>query len=212
MVCGFHACFSPFCRQWNCALVRQHRQTMLIPVRDSRCACRRIASSASTSRPTPLMRLAVPAKHGLNDVFIQTDGFENLRSFITLQGRDAHLGHHFQHAFGHAFAVGRRRFFRRSISSARMPSVRAWARGFKGEIGIDRIGTIADQQTVMMHFPGFAGFEHQTDPGAFLVGGPNDDAPPRKPAGNSSPRGRGPQPGRRARSDYNPRQSPATAS
>ncbi len=43
----------------------------------------------------------------LVDHFIfQSQRFEDLGSLVALQRADAHLGHHFQHAFGDGFAVG----------------------------------------------------------------------------------------------------------
>ena len=37
--------------------------------------------------------------------------------------------------------------------------------------GVDGVSAVADQQTVVMHFPGLAGLQDQTDPGSgFLAG------------------------------------------
>ena len=36
---------------------------------------------------------------------LQADGFEDLRALVALQRRDAHLGHHLEHALGHALAI-----------------------------------------------------------------------------------------------------------
>jgi hypothetical protein len=38
---------------------------------------------------------------------------------------------------------------------------------FKRQVGIDRVGTIAHEQTVVMHFAGFTAFNDQADAGAF---------------------------------------------
>ncbi len=61
--------------------------------------CLRMASSASTSRPTPSMREAVPVKYRSTTIFVQADGFEDLRAAIALQRGDAHLGEGLQQTF-----------------------------------------------------------------------------------------------------------------
>ncbi len=43
----------------------------------------------------------------VDDFVSEPDRFEDLRTFVTLQRADAHLGHHFQHAFGDTLAVSR---------------------------------------------------------------------------------------------------------
>ncbi len=45
------------------------------------------------------------SKAALNDVIGKPDGFENLGSFIGLQGRNAHLSHDFEHTFADRFLV-----------------------------------------------------------------------------------------------------------
>ena len=51
------------------------------------------------------MRLAVPAKQRSITSSLEADRFENLGALVALQRRDAHLGHHFEHALGDALAV-----------------------------------------------------------------------------------------------------------
>ena len=52
---------------------------------------RAMASSASTSRPTPSMRDTVPVKYLSTSELVQPDGLEDLRAAIALQRRNAHL-------------------------------------------------------------------------------------------------------------------------
>ena len=44
-------------------------------------------------------------KASIDDFISKTNGFKNLRTFIGLQSRDAHFGHHLQHALADAFLV-----------------------------------------------------------------------------------------------------------
>ena len=80
---------------------------------------------------------------------------ENLGAAIGLVGRDAHLGHHFQNALAHRLDVILLHFVRlerQALANADL------FQGFKGDIGIDRFGTITGQGAEMMHFSRFAGF------------------------------------------------------
>jgi hypothetical protein len=83
---------------------------------------------------------------------------------IALDGRDAHLGHGFDHAFDRRLDVFfdggvviniRQQFFADQIIER-----------FIREIGIDRRAAVADQEREMMHLARFAGFQNQTDLGA----------------------------------------------
>ena len=94
----------------------------------------------------------------------QSDGLENLRAFVGLQRRYAHLRHHFQHALGDAFLVGVYDVgivcdvlgIRQITVAKRVPQ------RLEGKVRIDGVGAETGQQTMMMHFAGFAGFHHQT--------------------------------------------------
>ena len=95
---------SPRLRQWNSpGLGSAASRSRPLPGYPS--ACRRSDSCSSTSRPTPWRRLAVPAKHRLDDLVGESDGLEDLRALVGLQRGDAHLGHHLEHALGHTLAV-----------------------------------------------------------------------------------------------------------
>ncbi len=123
-------------------------------------------------------------KATFNHFVSQAQSFENLRSLVGLQRRDAHLGHHLQHALGHALAVGGHDFFVvLEISGRHKPFASGTPQGFKGQIGIDGVGAVADQQAVMMDFASFARLQHDPDPSPFCSVEPGDGAPPRRPSG-----------------------------
>ena len=52
------------------------------------------------------MRLAVPTNERSITSSREADRFEDLGTLVALQRRDAHLGHHLEHALGDALAIG----------------------------------------------------------------------------------------------------------
>ena len=124
----------------------------------------------------------------------QADRFEDLGALVALQRRDAHLGHHFEHALGDALAIGGHQiviFLRDRIDNLRRrrpldgrvglafatfvafdaafrPLHESFAasmpKGFERQVGIDRVGPVADQQAVVVHLAGLAGLDHDADP------------------------------------------------
>ena len=100
---------------------------------------------------------------GAGEIFLDKSGaepdrVEDLRAAIGLIGGDAHFGHHLQNTFADsldevlAHVIGADRQF---ILRAQL------LQRFEREIRIDGFGAIASQHAEMMHFPGFAGFDHK---------------------------------------------------
>ena len=89
-----------------------------------------------------------------------------------MQRGDAHLGHHLQHALADALAVGGNHVLV-AVDVGGVVEVALLAgvpEGFKGEIGVDGVRTVADQQAVVVNLPRLAGLDNDADPGAFVLG------------------------------------------
>ena len=90
------------------ARVRQHGQPIDRPARDSRAR-----AAAAIPRPARRNRRLECGwrcrRSSGRSRRLEADGLENLRALVALQRRDAHLGHHFEHALGDALAIRRRR-------------------------------------------------------------------------------------------------------
>ncbi|EGG98755.1 hypothetical protein imdm_1953 [gamma proteobacterium IMCC2047] len=103
-------------------------------------------------------------KAGFDNILRQTHRFKNLRAFIGVQSGNAHFCHHLQHAFADRFAIGRNNlvvmikgFARQQAFTLCMPQ------RFKGQIGVDGVSAIANQQAMVMHFTCLARFQHNTN-------------------------------------------------
>ena len=112
----------------------------------------------------PLHPAGGSGEAALDNIFPQTHGFKDLGSLVTLKGGDAHLGHDLEHPLGHALSIGgndglvRVVVFKKAIPAS-LPQC------FESQIGIDGIGAIADQKTVVMDFPSFTCFQHDSNAG-----------------------------------------------
>ena len=94
----------------------------------------------------------------------QADRLEDLRAAIGLDRRDAHLGHHLDHALVDGLVVA---FHRVLVTDVRQQTfVNHVVQAFVSEVRINRLHAISEQQTEMMHFARFAGLEHKPDPRA----------------------------------------------
>ena len=96
------------------------------------------------------------------------DRLENLRALVGLQGGNAHLGHHLQHAFADAFAVRLHhvRIGADMICIGQIACSSCVPQRLEREIGIHGVRPEPHQQAMVMHFPRFAGLHHDADPGA----------------------------------------------
>ena len=94
---------------------------------------------------------------------------EYLRAFVGLQGGDAHLAHHLQHAFGDALAVARHHALDAGIVGlGQQPVLLGLPQGLESQVGVDAVGAVAHQQTVVMNLPRLAGFHNEADTGALM--------------------------------------------
>ena len=97
-----------------------------------------------------------------DEVATQADRVEDLRAAIGLIGRDAHLGHHLEHALVGRLDVALDRFLGRELL---VEIGQHGLDGLEGEIGIDRLRAVAGKRRELMHLVRLAGLDHQADRG-----------------------------------------------
>ncbi len=114
---------------------------------------------------------AVGSRKTLGDNFIsKAQCFENLGTFIALKRADPHLGHHLQHALIDRLAIGLNDLGVVVQFVGVKPTVSSHLpQRLKGQVRIDGIGTVADQQTMVMDFACFPGFDHDADLGTLRI-------------------------------------------
>ena len=101
----------------------------------------------------------------LDQFLFQAHRFKDLGSVITLHSRNAHLRHNGQNAAHSSFQIVRLRL--RGIQSLQQFAFRSQGMDrVQRQVRIDGRNAVADQGTVMVGLPGFAGFQHQTHVGA----------------------------------------------
>ena len=111
-----------------------------------------------------------PLETALDHLLAQADGLENLRPLVRLQGRDADLGHDLEHAIDHALAIiGDDGIVIRVFLFRQQAITLGLEQRLESQVRIDRVGAVADQQTVVMHFARLAGFDHDTNARAQAV-------------------------------------------
>src|SRR5438270_468261 len=98
-----------------------------------------------------------------DEVRLEANRVEYLRAAIGLVGRDAHLRHHLEQPFVDRLDVALDDLL---VGNLLRQLVLDRYEGFEGEIGIDRLRSIAGKTCEMVHLAGFAGFKHQPDRGA----------------------------------------------
>ena len=101
----------------------------------------------------------------------QTHGFEDLRTLIGLQRRDTHLGHNLQHALAHAFLVrGHNRSAVGKLFLVQQAVLQCLPNRLEGDVGVDGVCAVTDQQAVMVHFARFTGLQDDADTRALMRG------------------------------------------
>src|SRR5436190_1246050 len=95
---------------------------------------------------------------------VQSDGLENLRAAIALDGRDAHLGGDLDHSLHRSFDEILAGILVFDVAEQALAN--HVVEGFKSEIRIDRACAVANQKGEMMDLAGFAGLQDQADTGA----------------------------------------------
>src|ERR1700730_8323006 len=91
-----------------------------------------------------------PGEVFINDVFVETNRFEDLSATVALGGGNPHLGHDFQQAFGKGLDVVLDSFV--VISADKLSLAYEIIQCFESQVGIDGRGAIADKERKMMHF------------------------------------------------------------
>jgi len=125
-----------------------------------------------------------PGEIFIHDYAVEADGLENLRAMITLDRRDAHLGHRFHDAFDR----GLDEFFDCGlvVGFCQQALLDQIVERREREIRIDGRAAITDEQREMMHLARFAGFENQNQLSCACRCGSNDDANRRPRAARES--------------------------
>ena len=109
-------------------------------------------------------------KVGVNQFFVQPDGFENLGALIALQSGDAHLREGLQQSLLDGFHVVLHREFGSNavaqLAAPDFPSTSQVLDTFKRQVWVNRAGPIAAEQREMHDFAGFARFGDQGNLGS----------------------------------------------
>ena len=98
---------------------------------------------------------------------VEADRLEDLGAGVGGHGRDAHLGHHLEHALAgrlHVVAAGLAR--RDALEQALGDHV---VDGVEGQVRVDRRRAEADEQRHVVHLAGVARLDHQADLGPRLL-------------------------------------------
>ena len=105
-----------------------------------------------------------PREVAVDEALLEADGLENLRAAVALQGRNAHLGHHFEDALVERLDVVERRLLaRHALDHALRDHV---VEGLEREVRVHRPGAVADEERDVMHFARVARLEEERAAGA----------------------------------------------
>ena len=100
----------------------------------------------------------------IDQVLLDTDGFENLRAVVAVDRRNAHLGHDGQDALDGGVHVVVAGLFISHL--AQLAFENQFLDGFEGDVGVDGRDAVADERAEVVDFPRFARFEDEADVGA----------------------------------------------
>ena len=115
---------------------------------------------ANTLDPT---RGAVEAT--LDNLVPNPDRLENLGSFIALECGDSHFRHDLEHSLGDAFSIPLNNLVV-GVAVGKESVAAAFAESLKGEVGIDRIRSVSNQQAMVVNLSALGGFEDDSNPGS----------------------------------------------
>ena len=105
-----------------------------------------------------------PGEVLVDDRLLEADGLEYLRSVVGLDGGDAHLGHGLQHTLAQRLdQVGPGLF---SGQVREQPVAAHPLDGLQGQVRVDGLGAVADEQAAVHHLPGLARLHHDGGAGA----------------------------------------------
>ena len=102
-----------------------------------------------------------PFEIRVDHLAVEADRLEDLCAAVTLDRRDAHLGHGFDDAFHGGFDVMLDSF--RNVDADEVPAADDVFDRLENEIRIDRACAIAREEGEVVDFAGFAGFEDEAD-------------------------------------------------
>ena len=105
-----------------------------------------------------------PGEVFAEDLLVDADGLEQLGAGVGGQRRDAHLGHHFQHALAGGLDVVLQR--RLAVEALEAAAVQHDLDRLERHVRVDRRRTEADQRGHVVHLAGVAGLDDQADLGA----------------------------------------------
>ena len=112
-----------------------------------------------------------PGEAAVHDLVGEAHGLEDLRALVGLQRGDPHLRHDLQDPLrgplpvrGHdvVVAVDVLGVLEQSVGPG-LPE------RLEGEVGVDRVGAVADEQAEVVHLPGLAGLHHDADARALVA-------------------------------------------
>ena len=97
----------------------------------------------------------------------QPGDVEELGAGVGGQRRDAHLGHHLEHALGRGLAEVRAALG--GVDRGDVSGLDHLVDGLEDHVRVDRVGAVAEQCRDVVHLAGVTGLDDQTDPGAGLL-------------------------------------------
>ena len=115
----------------------------------------------------PLDPACGPGKVLVDHTLAETERLKNLCAAITLDRRNAHLGHYFDHTLNRSLDVVVDR--RVVVNPHQQPILNHLGQRFHRQIRVDGCRAVANQQGQVMHLARFAGFDHQCHPRARLI-------------------------------------------
>ncbi len=116
-----------------------------------------------------LQARALDARRGIGEVLVdqssvETHRLEDLGPAIGLNRGNSHLRHHLQNPLGQRLDEVTLRLV--GIHTRQFALSNQLSQAFKCEIGIDRIGAVAEQQRQVVDFPGLSALHQQADAGS----------------------------------------------
>ena len=113
------------------------------------------------------MRDAVPVKYSSTSAFCEPDRFEDLRTGVRRDRRDAHLRHHLEDALARGLHVVLDGL---ALGEARQHAFAAQvADRVEREVRVDRTRAVAEQQREVVHLARLAGLDDEPDARARLL-------------------------------------------
>ena len=105
-----------------------------------------------------------PGEVFIDQLLAEADRFEDLGATVGFDRGNTHFRHHFYYAFENGFDVS----FHRLVVGAVLehPFTDHVVQTLVGQVGIDGLDAVADQQAEVVHLPRLSGLEYQAYAGA----------------------------------------------